>query len=341
MPFPQTGPLPTSMGCKYVCTAVDTYSGVLVTYPCKFANQNSTLKCLNMIEQYYGLPLQIQTDNGSHFTGFRVKTWSDDHNVEWIYHVPYHPQAAGLVERMNGLLKEALKKREQGTLNNWRKHIFEVVKCLNNRPLGEGQTPLNRMITVVDSTDRPIKMWKTDPRADMPIRATRGSAGLDLVCIQTATLLPKRPTVVSTGLGLKCPSGMYGHVLARAGLTTQGVDVKAGVIDNDYEGEIKVIMYNNNEQPFVIEQGIKIAQLLIKPCQYTDVLEIPEPLILQSKAPKSKDMTGHKVWVKSHTGPPKAGEVIAQGKDQVVTVMFPGEDKWVNVGIDKCYERRN
>nr|XP_012328210.1 uncharacterized protein K02A2.6-like [Aotus nancymaae] len=102
------GPLPMSKGCAYICTIVDTYSGVLIGCPYKRATQLNTLKTLDYIILYYGTPLQIQSDNGSHFKGKLITDYCAKHNIEWIYHIPYYPQAAGLIERMNGLLKEKL-----------------------------------------------------------------------------------------------------------------------------------------------------------------------------------------------------------------------------------------
>lgn len=104
------GLLPESRGCKYICTAVDTFSGYLVGFPCKVASSWSTIRTLEIITQYYGTPLQIQTDNGTHFTGKQVKDYASQNNIEWVFHMPYYPQAGRLVERMNGILKQALKK---------------------------------------------------------------------------------------------------------------------------------------------------------------------------------------------------------------------------------------
>lgn len=53
-----------------------------------------------------------KSDNGSHFTGKEIKQFALENNIEWVYHMPYYPQAAGLIERMNGLLKGALKKND-------------------------------------------------------------------------------------------------------------------------------------------------------------------------------------------------------------------------------------
>ena len=81
------------------------------------ATQQTTIKTLGTIQLYFCPPQQIQSDNGTHFTGKSLQCFAKTPHNEWIYHIPYYPQAAGLTERMNGLLKTQLKRL--GPLTKW------------------------------------------------------------------------------------------------------------------------------------------------------------------------------------------------------------------------------
>lgn len=142
------GPLPPGKGKKqYCCTAVDTYPGVLLALPTEHANQECTLKMLADIITHYGTPVEIQTDNGTHFTGRKVRDWAKENYVYWVYHIPYYPQSAGLIERMNGLLKEQIRKRTpMHTLKGWVSVLQEAVCCLNERVLTGSTTPFQRLL---------------------------------------------------------------------------------------------------------------------------------------------------------------------------------------------------
>ena len=103
----------------------------------------------------------------------------------------------------------------------------------------------------------------------LPGYASAGSAGLDLYAAAgPLTLAPGARALVATGLMLALPDGFEGQVRPRSGLTLKhGVTVLngPGTIDSDYRGEIGVLLVNLGENPFVVERGMRIAQLVIAP----------------------------------------------------------------------------
>ena len=108
--------------------------------------------------------------------------------------------------------------------------------------------------------------------AVLPARACHGDAGLDLSACERVELAPGERAVVGTGLAVAIPEGYAGFVQPRSGLADRhGITVvnSPGLIDSGYRGELKVILLNTDSQhPFVVEPGMRIAQLV--------VLELPE-----------------------------------------------------------------
>lgn len=116
-----------------------------------------------------------------------------------------------------------------------------------------------------------LKIKKVQENAVIPKRATEGSAGLDLcACIDASLTLNSGDTaLIPTGLAIELPSSQYGaFVFARSGLSIKhgiGLLNAVGVIDSDYRGEIKVGVINQIKEPYTIEPGERIAQLVIMP----------------------------------------------------------------------------
>ena len=116
-----------------------------------------------------------------------------------------------------------------------------------------------------------LKIKKVQENAVIPKRATEGSAGLDLcACIDAPLTLNSGDTaLIPTGLAIELPSSQYGaFVFARSGLSIKhgiGLLNAVGVIDSDYRGEIKVGDINQVKEPYTIEPGERIAQLVIMP----------------------------------------------------------------------------
>ena len=110
-----------------------------------------------------------------------------------------------------------------------------------------------------------------------PMRATEGSAGYDLSSAVDAVIPPNGRLAVSTGIAIGLPEGTYGRVAPRSGLAYKfGIDVFAGVIDQDYRGEVKAILYNSGDQPFVIKTGDRICQLILEVIKTPDVAVVLE-----------------------------------------------------------------
>ncbi len=130
--------------------------------------------------------------------------------------------------------------------------------------------------------DLTLKIKKLDPRAVLPTRATPGSAGMDLYALLDAplTILPGQRAGVPTGIAIGLPSPeTVGLVYARSGLATKhGLTLSncVGVIDSDYTGELRVGMVNLSDEPYTIEPGERIAQLVIAPVLLPAVEEAAE-----------------------------------------------------------------
>ena len=106
----------------------------------------------------------------------------------------------------------------------------------------------------------------------LPAYQTAEAAGLDLVAAvsesQPLTLAPGKHALVPTGLAIALPAGYEAQVRPRSGLAAKhGVTVlnSPGTIDADYRGEIRVILINHGDTPFVIKRGERIAQMVVAP----------------------------------------------------------------------------
>jgi dUTP pyrophosphatase len=103
---------------------------------------------------------------------------------------------------------------------------------------------------------------------DLPAYATADSAGLDLLAAveQPVTLLPGQRGLIPTGLAIALPAGFEAQVRPRSGLALRhGITLlnAPGTIDADYRGEVGVILINLGQDPFTIERGARIAQLVV------------------------------------------------------------------------------
>lgn len=106
---------------------------------------------------------------------------------------------------------------------------------------------------------------KVDGEGALPEYATEGAAGADLRSLESVLLPPGGRAAVGTGLTLEIPPGHVGLVWPRSGLAVRhGIDTLAGVIDCDYRGEVRVVLVNHGEEPFQVQPGDRVAQILFQ-----------------------------------------------------------------------------
>ena len=124
----------------------------------------------------------------------------------------------------------------------------------------------------------PIRRLRDD--AVVPMRAYAGDAGLDLAACERVELAPGERATVATGLAVAIPDGYAGFVQPRSGLASRhGITLvnSPGLVDSGYRGELKVILLNTDaREPFVVEPGMRIAQLVVMQVPGIDPVEVDE-----------------------------------------------------------------
>lgn len=122
-----------------------------------------------------------------------------------------------------------------------------------------------------------VPFVRLHPQALEPTRATEGAAGYDLYSVERMWLAPRGFRAVDTGIGLQLPPGYEAQVRPRSGLAIKhglGVLNSPGTIDSDYRGSIRVILVNHGDTAFLVEPGMRIAQLVFARVELPALLEV-------------------------------------------------------------------
>ena len=132
--------------------------------------------------------------------------------------------------------------------------------------------PINVRIKRIDSSHKDLPL---------PTRMTEHAAGFDLAAAiaQPTTIEPGEIKLVPCGFAMAVPNGYEAQVRPRSGLASKhGITMvnAPGTIDADYRGEVKVPLINLGKQPFTIERGMRIAQMLILPVPKVNLVEVDE-----------------------------------------------------------------
>ena len=114
---------------------------------------------------------------------------------------------------------------------------------------------------------------KIDDNARIPTKGSDFAAGWDLYAIEETTVSKGESTLIRTGMKCAIPEGWEGQIRCRSSLGKKGMIMPNGLgtIDSDYRGELKVILINLGQDAFVVERGMRIAQLVIAPVVQLEV----------------------------------------------------------------------
>lgn len=118
-----------------------------------------------------------------------------------------------------------------------------------------------------------LRVRRIQKDARIPSYSHEGDAGLDLFSSVDCVLNAGEIQAIPTGIQVAIPDGFVGLIWDKSGLSLQGAHRLAGVIDAGYRGEVKVVMANLTDKPFVVKKGMKVAQMLIQPVEKVRVIE--------------------------------------------------------------------
>ena len=129
--------------------------------------------------------------------------------------------------------------------------------------------------------NKPSIPVKLGPSGKLPKRANSKDAGLDMFASESVIINNNEGARVLTDIRMEIPDGYVGLILDRSSLGAKGIHVHGGVVDSPYRGEIKVVLWNHGSEPYSVQKGDKIAQIVIlpiilNPAEQTEDLSISE-----------------------------------------------------------------
>ncbi|KXJ95963.1 deoxyuridine 5'-triphosphate nucleotidohydrolase [Microdochium bolleyi] len=123
----------------------------------------------------------------------------------------------------------------------------------------------------------PLLIKKLSETAKLPTRGSAFAAGYDIYASKATTIPARGKALVDTDIAIAVPAGTYGRIAPRSGLASKHfIDTGAGVIDADYRGQVKVLLFNHNDTDFAVAEGDRVAQLVIERIYTPEVVEVAE-----------------------------------------------------------------
>lgn len=122
---------------------------------------------------------------------------------------------------------------------------------------------------------RVLKVQRLSDDSVLPVRGSDRAAGFDLFAAEGVIIPPLSRALIKTDLAITVPRGTYGRIAPRSGLSLKkSIDVAGGVIDEDYTGNVGIILVNNGVEEFEVVQGTRIAQLVCEKICFPELEEV-------------------------------------------------------------------
>jgi len=127
------------------------------------------------------------------------------------------------------------------------------------------------------ANDQSVRVKKLSAEARVPMKGTARAAGHDLYANEGTNVPARGQAIVGTGIAIGLPHNTYGRIAPRSSLVVKHrLTTNAGVIDSDYRGEVKVVLANLGDQPYRVEKGDRIAQLIIEQIDNRELQEVTQ-----------------------------------------------------------------
>jgi dUTP pyrophosphatase len=122
-----------------------------------------------------------------------------------------------------------------------------------------------------------LQIKKLCQEAKCPTQGSEEAAGWDLYSTKEKEILFRGHSLLSTGISITVPPRIYARIAPRSRLVVKNmIGIGAGVIDMDYRGEVKVLLFNHGKQPFLIKDGNWITQMILEKYEKTEIKEVKD-----------------------------------------------------------------
>lgn len=136
----------------------------------------------------------------------------------------------------------------------------------------------------VEDTSEVLQIFLRSDRATLPTKGSKFAAGYDIYAAEDAIIPGHGQGVVATDISVIVPFGTYGRIAPRSGLALKhGISTGAGVVDADYRGEVRIILFNHKDVDFEIKKGDRIAQMVLEKIVNAEIRSISEADLLKTE----------------------------------------------------------